>query len=388
MQALRGIRVLHLTRTFPASVCSMYLADQGADVIRIDEPGYIGRRSAGDGAFYIPLLQIIDRNKRSIQLDLKADGGPELVHRLAADADVFIEGLRPGVADRLGIGYGALRQVNERLIYASLSGYGQDGPYSMLPGHDLNYLGLSGLLDYSIEPGKEPTIPAIPIGDMAGAMQLALGIVTALVARAVSGKGQRVDAAISDVLSAWMIMPMAFKSAGGTGDVLDHWIDRANSPYYNIFCCKDGRYVTLGCNEPWLWQNFCRAIGHPDLVEVQHSSGATRSAALATVRSVMASRGRDEWVAALRESDVPIAPVLSMEEAFADPHMVHRDVFRGAAPGSGLARTIGDWVKLSESPMSIRSEAPAPGQHTDEVLREAGFGESDIGELRDRGVVS
>ncbi|HXN60805.1 MAG TPA: CaiB/BaiF CoA-transferase family protein [Acidimicrobiales bacterium] len=388
MGALEGIRVVHLMRTFPASLCTMYLADQGADVVRVEEPRYIERRIVGDGAFYTPLLQMTDRNKRSIQVDIKADGGNDVIRRLVANADVFVEGMRPGTADRLGIGYEDLRAVNDRLIYASLTGFGQDGPYSRLPGHDLNYIGIMGLLQIDAQSDRAPSVPSIPVADMAGALSLALGITTALVARASTGTGQRVDAAMSDAIAPWMIMTMAIGLAGQVSDVQEHWHDRDKSPYYNTFRCGDGRDVALGCNEPWLWANFCREIGHPELVEQQHVSGAEREAVHATVTTILAAKTSEEWIELLQRADVPITPVLSLEESYADPHIVHRDLYPQVDTPAGMLRTVGNWLKLSDKRHTIRTPAPAPGQHTDEVLRECGFDEHQVAALREQGVVA
>lgn len=366
----------------------MILGDQGADVIRVDEPGWIARRMAGDGAFYGPLLEILDRNKRSIQVDLKAPGGADVVKRLVEDADVFIECLRPGVADRLGVGYEALSAVNERLIFASLTGYGQDGPYAQVPGHDLNYIALTGMLDFGFTADQQPEVPNLPFADMAGAMQLTLGILTALVDRHRTGKGQRIDASMSDVMAAWMITPLALLLSRDGTNAYAQWADRVNSPYYNVYRCADGRYVSLGCNEPWLWAKLCNVIGHPELIERQHLEGEARRAVLDTVAQVLASKDRDDWVTLLRNADVPVAPVLSLEESFTDPHIVHRQLYVEAQSPSGIQRTIGDWLKLSGSPGTIRHPAPHPGQHTDEILHGLGYDDSRIGELRNRGTVA
>lgn len=366
----------------------MILGDQGADVIRVDEPGYLQRRMAGDGAFYGPLLEILDRNKRSIQVDLKSEDGSDVVRRLVEHADVFIEGLRPGVADRLGVGYQALSGINERLIFASLTGYGQDGPYAGVPGHDLNYIALSGMLDFGFTADQQPTVPNLPFADMAGAVQLALGILTALVDRQRTGKGQRIDASMSDVMAAWMITPLALLLSRDGTQAYAQWADRVHSPYYNLYRCADGRYVSLGCNEPWLWAKFCNVVGHPELIERQHVEGDDRQAVFDTVAQVLETKSRDEWVAILRVADVPVAPVLSLEESFSDPHIAHRQLYVNAPSPSGTHRTVGDWLKLSESPGTIRQPAPLPGQHTDEILREFGYDAAEITKLRDRGTVA
>lgn len=386
--ALEGIRVVHLTRTFPASFCSMYLADMGAEVIKVEEPGYLTKKAVGEGAVYHKLLETIDRNKKSIQINLKDDAGREALRKLVTTADVFLEGLRPGVTTRLGIGYEDLRKINPRLIYASLSGYGQDGPYAQIPGHDLNYTGISGVVDATGPKDGPPRFPGIPIADLGGAMHVTLGITTALLARERTGEGQHVDAAMSDVMVSWMVM--SFANWLGTGRAYargEDWVT-GGAPYYNVYQCGDGKYLSLGGTETWLWGNFCKAIGRPELIEQQFATGADRERIFGILNDVFKQKSRDEWVAILQAADACIAPIHSLEESFENEHIKYRELYVDQQIDGRTQKTLGQFMKLSGTPGTIRTPAPKPGQHTSDLLTELGYGQDEIAKLRDAGAVA
>lgn len=387
--ALEGIRVVHVTRTFPASMATMYLADMGAEVIKIEEPGYMARRAVGEAKMLEQLSWIIDRNKKSVQLNLKDEEAREALHKLIDTADVFVEGLRPGVMERLGFGYEALRKRNPRLIYASLSGYGQDGPYAQIAGHDLNYIAVAGILDVTGRKGEPPLPPGVPIADLGGgAIQLALGICTALLARERTGRGQYVDAAMTDQMASWMVLHLASYLYTGQvptrGDIFASGV----MPFYRVYECADGKYITIGTTEPWLWANFCKVIGREDFIPRQYAkeSPEQREQMAQEVAAIMRTKTRAEWFEILSKANVCVAPVNTLDEALKDPQLLHRKMFlEQELPDGRKFTTIGMALKFSDTPGTLRTPPPTDGQHTEETLRELGYSAEQIAAMRARG---
>jgi len=396
MGALDGIKVLELARVPPAELPGMLLADMGADVLKIEAPD--PHRPRGPEWARRAAFAFVNRNKRSMVLNLKAAEGQAILRRLAAEADVLIEGFRPGVTRRLGADYETLRAINPRLVYCSLSGFGQDGPYRDYPAHDINYLSLAGVLGLIGEPDRKPAIPLNLVADYGGAsLHGALGIVLALFARERTGRGQHVDVAYLDTtVSLLAATPnMRFFFSDGLVPRRGAGFLSGGYPYYAIYETRDGKLLTIGCTEPWLWENFCRAIGRPDLARFARTPEhfvraptAEEEAARREVEAIIRTRDRDEWFEFLVQHDVCVGKVYDVEEMVEDPQVRHRRlVVELEHPVHGKVRQFGIAIRLSETPGAVRTAAPAPGEHTDAVLRALGFDAGAIADLRARGVV-
>ncbi|MGH7323758.1 MAG: CaiB/BaiF CoA transferase family protein [Candidatus Rokuibacteriota bacterium] len=396
MGALEGIKVLELARVPPAELPGMLLADMGADVLKIETPE--PERPRGAEWDRRAAFAFVNRNKRSMTLNLKAREGQDLFTRLAAGADVIVEGFRPGVMRRLGADYETIRALNPRVVYCSLSGFGQDGPYRDAPAHDLNYLSLAGVLGLIGEPDRKPVIPLNLIADYAGAsLHGALGIVLALFARERTGRGQQVDIAYLDTtVSLLAATPnMRFFFSDGIAPRRGEGFLGGSYPYYAIYETRDGKLLTIGCTEPWLWENFCRAIGRPDFArfarqpdQFVRAANAEEDTARREIEALIQTRDRDEWYDLLVKADVCVGKVYDVEEVVRDPQVTHRRmVVEAEHPTVGKVRQFGIAIKLSDTPGTIRSAAPLPGEHTESVLKDLGLGAGDIAALRARGVI-
>ena len=381
MTALEGLRVLELTQVMAGPFCGQVLADMGADVVKIEPPeGDSTRESLGTAAFLA-----VNRNKRSLALDLKASAHQAVLQRLARDADVVLENYRPGVAARLGAGWETLSELNPRLIYASVSGFGQTGPYAQRPGYDLIAQGLSGVMSVTGEPDGEPVKCGIPISDLSAGLFCAVAILSAVIARERTGRGQRIDTSLFEGALALSIWETA--ELWGTGQVPRPLgsAHRLTAPYQALRTA-DG-HITVGANNQRLWQRFCEAVGQPGLVDdprfvSNEARMAHRPELVLELESALVAQSTDEWVAALGEAGVPCGPIHDYREVFEDPHTQARDMeVRLQHPSEGEIRVLGIPVKLSDTPGAIRRPAPLPGQHTGEVLREAGFSEAEIATL-------
>jgi crotonobetainyl-CoA:carnitine CoA-transferase CaiB-like acyl-CoA transferase len=378
--ALAGLRVLELTQVMAGPFCGQVLADMGADVIKIEPPeGDSTRRSLGfrmrgdDTAAFLA----VNRNKRSVVLDLKDDGDRAAFHALAREADVVIENYRPGVAARLGADWETLREFNPRLVHASLSGFGQTGPYAMRPGYDLIAQGLSGVMSVTGEPGGEPVKCGIPIGDLSAGLFCAVGILSALHARERTGRGQQVDTSLFEGALALSVWETAELWATGRVPQPLGSAHRLTAPYQALRT-RDG-HITVGGNTPRLWERLCEAIGRPELASDPRFAGnddrmAHRAELTAELEAALAARSTDEWVSVLIEAGVPCGPIHDYRQVFDDPHTRAREMeVTLQHPVEGSIRALGIPVKLSDTPGTIRRPAPLLGEHTDEVLREAGL---------------
>jgi crotonobetainyl-CoA:carnitine CoA-transferase CaiB-like acyl-CoA transferase len=382
MGPLHGIRVISMAEQYPGPYCTMLLADMGADVILVERPGRgdPARGPTGMSDHFAAL----SRNKRSIAVDAKQEAGREVVCRLARAADVLVEGFRPGVMERLGLGYAALQEVNPGLIYCSITGYGQDGPYRSRPGHDLSYQALAGLLASLIPTGRFDGRPGVAIGDLSSAMFAALGIVAALVARAQTGRGQYIDVSMTDGLVSWMGTaltaalnhPEAHRGAG------------AGEPAYGVFRCADGRFLTLSiAHEDHFWRNLCAVLDRPDLAALPSGERRQRRAELREwLQSALLARARDEWVEILVAADVPAGPVLSLPEVVNDAQLTGRGLFGRFDDRSGMGH-VGHPIRFSETPAAVRTPPPALGADTDQVLTAIGYSAGEIAALRKQAIV-
>ena len=396
MGVLDGIKILELARVPPAELPGMMLADMGADVLKIEtpEPG----RPADEDWVRRTIHTFTNRNKRSMTLNMKSAEGQEIFARLAAGADVIVEGFRPGVMKRLGADYETLGRQNARLVYCSLSGFGQDGPYRDYPAHDMNYLSLAGVLNLIGEPGRKPVIPLNLVADYAGAgMHGALGIVLALFARERTGRGQHVDVSYLDTsVSLLAATPnMRFFFSDGLAPRRGEGFLGGSYPYYAIYETRDGKLLTIGCTEPWLWENFCTAIGRPEFTgfarkpdQFVRAANAEEEAARREIEAIIRTRDRDEWFALLTKADVCVGKVYDVEEMVRDPQLTHRRMIVDVEhPKHGRVRQIGVAIKLSDTPGTIRSAAPLPSEHTEHVLKDLGLSAADIGRLREKGII-
>src|SRR5437773_1446074 len=396
MGVLDGITVLEVARVPPAEMPGMFLADMGADVLKIETPGL--DHTDDPDAQRRAAFAFVNRNKRSMALNMKAPEGQEIFRRLATNADVIVEGFRPGVMQRLGADYETIRALNARIVYCSLSGFGQSGPAAGYPAHDLNYLSLAAVLGLIGERDRKPAIPLNLVADYAGAsLHGALGIVLALFARERTGRGQHVDVSYLDTtISLLAATPnMRFFFSDGVAPKRGQGFLGGSYPYYAIYETRDGKLLTIGCTEPWLWENFCRAIERPDYArfarkpdQFVRAANAEEEGARREIEAIIRTRDRDEWYERLTKADVCVGKVYDVEEMVADPQVLHRRMVVDIQhPTLGNVRQVGVAIKLSETPGSIRSAAPTSGQHTDAVLKDLGFGADEIGALRGKGVI-
>lgn len=379
---LEGLRVLDLTRLLPGGFATLLMADLGADVLKIEEPG------KGDYVRWMPPAKdgisaghaALNRSKRSMTLNLKTPEGREVLARLVEDADVLIESFRPGVMDRLGVGYHALSERNPRLVYCAISGYGQDGPYKNKAGHDINYLGYAGVLDLIGPAGGDPVIPGVQIGDLGGGALMAFGgMLAALYQRERAGRGAFVDISMTDGAMAWLCF---HAQAYFFGDALPQRGAMRLSgglACYHIYRCADGKHVTVGALEPQFWAALCTALSVPELIP-QHLA-EDQSPLIARLEEIFAAKSRDEWVDALGGLDACVGPVNDLEEAFADPQIAAREMVAGQGPD----RVVGNPIRLAGDQPSY-GPAPGFGEHTDDVLNAAGYSPERIAVLREQGV--
>src|SRR2546428_1130795 len=396
MRALEGIRILERAGVAPAELPAMMLADMGAEVLKIETPE--PDRAISDEWVRRTIRTFVNRNKRSMTLNLKSPEGQAVFRKLSTTADVIVEGFRPGVMKRLGADYESLRALNPRLVYCSLSGFGQDGPYRNCPAHDMNYLSLAGVLNLTGEAARKPAIPLNLVADYAGAsLHGALGCVVALGARQRTGRGQHVDVSYRDTtVSLLAATPnMRFFFSDGVAPRRGEGFLGGSYPYYAIYETRDGKLLTIGCTEPWLWENFCKAIGRPDLArfarrpdQFVRAANAEEEAARREIEAIIKTRDRDEWYERLVKADVCVGKVYDVEEAVHDPQVNHRQMIVEAEhPKFGKVRQFGIAIKLSEPPGVVRHAAPLPGEHTATVLAELRLGAPEIARLRARGVI-
>jgi crotonobetainyl-CoA:carnitine CoA-transferase CaiB-like acyl-CoA transferase len=373
---LDGVRILDLARLGPGPHSSLILADFGADVIKLEPP------SKGGKELVIP--DVIRRNTRSIRLNLKKPEGRRVLERLVANVDVVVEGFRPGVARRLGLDYDTLSKIKADIICVSLSGFGQEGPYSEVVAHDLNYQSLAGIPHMTGHVDGPPQIPGNAIADDAGGISAALAIMIALFHKQRTGEGQYVDLAMVDTLLNMMLLQLNDTVETGRSPRRGQTPLSGESAYYNIYECRDGKYLSVGAFEPWFWAKLCTLLGVPEYAEQQHVKPGSpdAEAQLAKLREVFLTRDRDEWTRLLMFEDTCVTPVLSLDEVMADRN--HRErgaILSGRELGEGFVDQVGVIFRLSGTPGSVRRPAPAVGQDTRDVLAEIGYDGPEIDAL-------
>ncbi len=382
---LAGLRVLDLTRLLPGPLASMHLADLGADVIKIEDTGAGDyARSAGAVHGDISYFQLVNRNKRSLTLDLKQAAGVAAFLRLAASADVILEGFRPGVVDKLGIGYQAVCAINPRLVYCAITGYGQDGPYRDRAGHDLNYLGYCGLLDQIGVAGGAPAVPNFQIGDLLGGSLSALvGVLAAVHDARGSGRGRYVDVAMTDAVFAHTIFPLL--AVLGLGQALPRGEDvlSGGMPSYGVYATSDGRHMAVSAMEPKFWEMLCTAIDRPDLKPFAFATGAEGQRIRHELEVTFAKRSFAAWTALFERVDCCATPVLRFEESLQNEQLQARGMIVEVAGVKQFAPPF----KISELPFEARLPPPGAGEHCEEILRESGFTADEITNLRVQKVI-
>ncbi len=396
---LEGVTVLDCSRLLPGPWAAMTLADFGAHVIKVEEaPAGDYSRTAPPtyGAESVYYLNV-NRGKRGIVLDLKQKAGQDVLRRLARKADVLIESWRPGAAKRRRIDFASLRRLNPRLIYCSVTGYGQEGPYGSRGGHDLNIVGLTGLLSLTNNGKGAPKIPCAQLADMGGgAMPAVIGILLALLARRTTGRGQQVDANMLEGLLSWLAVPAIPTLARARNPRETRRIEAyGGNARYNIYRTRDRKYVTLAVLERHYWERFCRAVAREDLVIPDETPadrltthGRQGRRLFGELRALFRTRDRDDWVAFLQSHDVPCYPAYAMGEVFDDPQVKARGLVHTVThPTAGPIRVFGPPVRLSDTPARVELPPPGLGEHTNTILREMGFGAAEIRRLRARGIV-
>lgn len=380
MQApLSSVTVLSMAEQYPGPYATLLLADLGADVILVE------RRGGGDPSRQFPAFhEALNRNKRSITLDLKAPEGRDAFLRLAATADVVLEGFRPGIVDRLGVGYDAVRDVNPGIVYVSISGFGQDGPLRDRPAHDVSYQGLAGMLFERLV-GDPGSAPSVAVGDLSSGMFAAVAALTGLVARGRTGEGCAVDVSMTDGLTSWMTTYL-FAAANG----FDEPGVPPREPGYGLFRTADGGVISLSvAHEDWFWRPLVAVLGLHELADVTAAERRERHDELrARITEVMATRTRDAWAKLFDEAGVPFGEVLSLDEVIDHPHTRERELLvdvpaEGDHPGR---RHVRQPLQVRGAPTTIDRHVPALGQDTAEVLRAAGLSDDEVRSLIERGV--
>jgi crotonobetainyl-CoA:carnitine CoA-transferase CaiB-like acyl-CoA transferase len=377
--ALSGTTVIDLSRLLPGPYCSMILADHGARVIAIED-----RRFLADGLF----MNIINRNKEHMSLNLKTEQGREIFFRLIEKADVVLEGFRPGVVERLGVDYKTVDAVNPRIVYCSISGYGQTGPYRDRVGHDANYLSYAGVLDLIGEPDRPPSIPGVQIADIAGGgMNAAIGILLALIARQKTGRGQYIDISMTDGMVGFLPAVMFFHQLTGREPKRADTILSHRYACYNTYETADGRYLSIGAVENRFWKQLCQTLGVPEYASLQYDDQRRREI-LDFMRSTFKKKTLAEWELELGDLDICWGRVQSLTEVLDDPLFRQREMVVEIEGQDGQkSKTLGVPVKLSDTPGAVCTPPVGFGESTAAILKELGYDEDKIRELSEKGVV-
>jgi len=378
--SLSGVTVLDLSRLLPGPYCSMILADHGARVIAIEDK----KQYAKDGLF----LPNVCRNKEHMTLNLKSRKGREIFSKLLKDADVVLEGFRPGAVKRLGVDYDSVCKINPEIIYCSVTGYGQTGSLSKRAGHDVNYLGYSGILGLIGEPDRPPSIPGMPMADIAGGgMNAAIGILLALFAREKTGKGQYIDISMTDSMVGHLPLAPFFKQTTG------HFPERGNSMLshryacYNTYETSDGRHMAVGAVENQFWKTLCRHLKFPQYEKLQYDEDR-KEEIIQAFRKIFLQKTMAQWELDFEQIDVCVSGIHNLEEVMDAPHFKQRDMVMELTNSDGKPETVlGIPVKLSKTPGTIRTPSTNFGVNTKSILREYGYSDDQISHFSNEDII-
>jgi len=386
---LEGTKILDLTRLLPGGYCTQLLADMGAEVLKVEDlqqGDYIRTMGpllkGGESAYFCAL----NRNKKSICINLKETDGQEILKQLVEKFDILVESFRPGVMDKLGLGYENLSKKNPGLIYCSITGYGQDGPYRQKPGHDINYISIAGALGLTGKNCEGPFMPAVQVADIGGGgLMAAIGILAAIIKRQKSGQGQYIDVGMLDGVVSWLTLYFSHFFAGGGKPERGKMPLNGGEACYNVYMTKEGRYISLGAIETKFWEEFCRLSGRVDLRARQHSETKEDFEAIQELFSTMT---RDEIIKVFGQSDTCIEPVLELDEVIEHPQVVHRRLFKEMKLSDGQSfKTVASPLKFPVEEEYADEAPPKLGFHTAEMLKSLGFNELKIEELVEHGIV-
>lgn len=377
---LEGLKILDLSMNLPGPYCTLLLSDMGADVVKIEEP------RIGDQARVLsgPFFRQLNRGKRSVKINLKNNAGREAFLKLAEQADVVLESFRPGVVKRLGVDYDAVKKVNEKIIYCSISGFGQDGPMRDIPCHDLNIIGLTGIQHMMGLKDGPPVVPPVLIADTATGTLAALAIVSALWQRAVKNKGQYLDISMYETCFSWQHLNAAFLLAGFGYGAGEGMLGGA-APAYNLYEAADGRYLSIGAVEPHFWAGICRQIGKEHLIDRQFSCGEEADEAKKELSELFLTKTSSQWMEILGPAGLCVTPVLSLGESLEQPQAVHRNVLVSASVKGEDLHQLNCPVKGPGLDQPGAGVGPDLGENNDEVFGEIGMSTEEIDRLRDSG---
>ncbi len=376
--ALSGITVLDFSRLLPGPFCSMILADHGARVIAVEDKRFIS-----DDLF----ISTVNRNKEHMSLNLKTPDGKEIFFRLVENADVLLEGFRPGVAQRLGIDYESVSRINPKIVYCSITGYGQTGPLRHRAGHDVNFLGYAGVLDLMGEPSRPPSIPGVQIADIAGGgMNAAIGVLLALWAREKTGKGQFIDISMTDGMVSLLALTLFLQQRTGESPIRGDELLSHRYACYNTFETADRRYISIGAVENRFWKNLCDHLGVPEYAPLQYSEDR-RQELLDFMRNTFKKKTLAEWEAELADLDVCAGRILNLAEVLEEPLFREREmVVDIQQPNGKQFSALGVPIKLSETPGSVRTPPVGFGENTTDILLELGYSKDQINAFEEKGV--
>jgi len=393
-KALEGIKVLDLSRALAGPYCTMMLADMGAEVIKLEMPGR-GDDSRSWGPPFVEgesaYFMSINRNKKSITLNMKSDKSTEIIHKLIKQSDVLVENFRPGAMERLGLGYEQVKAMNPRIVYCSISGFGQDGPYRMLPGFDQVLQGMGGLMSITGELGGPPIKVGVAIADISGGMFASNGILVALYNREKTGKGQMVDVSLLDSQVAWLTYRAgAYLASGEIPQPMG-----SGHPVivpYQAFKAKDV-FINIAVGNDQLWERFCKAVVLENVMnDPKFATNAkrveNREEIVKIISDLIVTKDGEEWLKILTDAGVPCGPIYTVDKIFADPQVLHREMVKELDhPKAGKVKVTGIPIKLSDTPGEVETAPPVLGQHTQEVLTELGYSDQDLEKLKQENVI-